>query len=193
MCACRRPFERLSPIAFVAWGAALGGCSLVTSWDGLTPGGKRSSAAASSGASSSGHTHSGGGPSTGSAGQGAGGPGGAGGEGAAGGQGGSGACTPGQAYCGDDGLPGDPNTLYACNYPDTPTVLQVCAGGCDVRYPQHEDRCRCYTGGKYCGGDSLDGDPNNLYTCNADGTGTLYMSCPNGCMINSMNDDSCIP
>lgn len=49
----------------------------------------------------------------------------------------------------------------------------------------------CVVGGSYCGGDKLAGDPDTLYRCNADGTGTVIRKCENGCSVNPGRDDSC--
>jgi len=105
------------------------------------------------------------------------------------------ACFPGGFYCGGDKLAGDPGTLYRCDAPSPPTVRGVCTYGCILR-PGLDDTCRggggvCTTGGFYCGGDKLDGDPQTLYKCQADGTGAVAKTCPNGCQINPGTDDTC--
>jgi murein DD-endopeptidase MepM/ murein hydrolase activator NlpD len=41
-------------------------------------------------------------------------------------------CVKGGLYCGGDKVTGDPKTLYRCNGPGAPTVVQVCANGCTV-------------------------------------------------------------
>jgi len=104
-------------------------------------------------------------------------------------------CVPGGFYCGGDKLTGDPGTLYRCDAPAAPTVRGVCAAGCILR-PGLDDTCRggggtCTTGGFYCGGDKLDGDPQTLYKCQAGGTGVVSKTCPNGCQVNPGTDDTC--
>jgi hypothetical protein len=104
-------------------------------------------------------------------------------------------CLAGGFYCGGDKLDGDPGTLYRCDAPAAPTVRGVCTYGCILR-PGLDDACRgggglCSVGGFYCGGDKVDGDPQTLYKCQADGTGALFKSCPNGCQINAGTDDGC--
>ena len=43
---------------------------------------------------------------------------------------------------------------------------------------------KCVTGGTYCGGDKVNGDPNVLYKCGADGFATtVQQSCTNGCIV----------
>ena len=49
----------------------------------------------------------------------------------------------------------------------------------------------CVPGGFYCGGDKLDGDPQTLYKCQPNGSGTVAKSCPNGCQVNPGTDDAC--
>ena len=104
-------------------------------------------------------------------------------------------CQPGGFYCGGDKLTGDPGTLYRCDAPAAPTVRGVCCAGCIVR-PGLDDTCRgaggiCTTGGFYCGGDKLDGDPQTLYKCQSSGAGTVSKTCPNGCQVNPGTDDTC--
>ena len=104
-------------------------------------------------------------------------------------------CVPGGFYCGGDKLDGDPGTLYRCDAPAPPTLRGVCSAGCIVR-PGLDDECRgaggtCTAGGFYCGGDKLDGDPQTLYKCQANGSGTVAKSCPNGCQVNPGTDDTC--
>jgi hypothetical protein len=104
-------------------------------------------------------------------------------------------CSPGGFYCGGDKLTGDPGTLYRCDAPAAPSVRGVCTFGCILR-PGLDDECRggggiCTTGGFYCGGDKVDGDPQTLYKCQANGTGALFKTCPNGCQINPGTDDAC--
>jgi len=104
-------------------------------------------------------------------------------------------CFAGGFYCGGDKLAGDPGTLYRCDAPSPPTVRGVCTYGCILR-PGLDDTCRggggvCMTGGFYCGGDKLDGDPQTLYKCQSDGTGSVAKTCPNGCQVNPGSDDTC--
>ena len=104
-------------------------------------------------------------------------------------------CVAGGFYCGGDKLSGDPGTLYRCDAPAAPTVRGVCSAGCIVR-PGLDDECRgaggvCMTGGLYCGGDKVDGDPQTLYKCAANGTGTVDKTCPNGCQVNPGTNDAC--
>ncbi len=103
-------------------------------------------------------------------------------------------CTAGAFYCGGDRLAGDPQTLYQCNAGGVPIARGVCASGCLVR-PTRDDVCRaspgvCQDGGRYCGGDKLDGDPQTLYVC-MNGAGTSPVACPDGCVVRDGVDDVC--
>lgn len=49
-------------------------------------------------------------------------------------------CSPGGLYCGGDKVIGDAKTLYKCNGPGTPTVVEKCAVGCTVN-PGLDDSC----------------------------------------------------
>ena len=102
-------------------------------------------------------------------------------------------CTAGGYYCGGDKLAGDPDTLYQCNAGGVPLARGRCELGCIVR-PTDDDACRgaggCFEGSDYCGGDKLDGDPQTLYTCTA-GAGTNPRVCPNGCVVETSDDDHC--
>lgn len=49
-------------------------------------------------------------------------------------------CSPGGFYCGGDKVVGDAKTLYKCNGPGTPTVVQKCALGCVVNAGR-DDSC----------------------------------------------------
>jgi hypothetical protein len=40
---------------------------------------------------------------------------------------------------------------------------------------------QCVSPGLYCGGDKLMGDPNTLFQCNPNGSGTLVQQCMYGC------------
>lgn len=103
-------------------------------------------------------------------------------------------CEAGAFYCGGDRLAGDPDTMYTCNAGGVPIARGVCAGGCLVR-PGRDDVCRasggvCVDGGRYCGGDKLDGDPGTLYVCQ-NGAGISPTICSNGCVVRAANDDAC--
>ncbi len=52
-----------------------------------------------------------------------------------------GTCVQGGLYCGGDKVIGDPGTLYECNGPGTPTVVEKCASGCMVN-PGSDDSCK---------------------------------------------------
>src|ERR1041384_3756071 len=71
-------------------------------------------------------------------------------------------CTDGRLYCGGSTVTGDFNTLYRCNARAVPTARGRCTAGCVV-HPGDNDACAagalCQDGGKYCGGDKLEGDP----------------------------------
>jgi hypothetical protein len=100
-------------------------------------------------------------------------------------------CTAKSHYCGGNKLEGDAGTLYTCNADGTGSLLEACAHGCLVVGTGQDDICKCQAGGYYCGGDHILGDPSTLYTCKADGSGTLLKHCANGCMTNVGKDDSC--
>jgi hypothetical protein len=90
-------------------------------------------------------------------------------------------------YCGGDMLGGDPSTLYYCpGAGAAPSSSQVCANGCQVEPPGTNDLCKsaivCPTGGDYCGGDTIGGDPSTLYHCTAGGQPPASsQACANGC------------
>lgn len=104
-------------------------------------------------------------------------------------------CVAGAFYCGGDKLAGDPTTLYQCNAGGVPLARGKCDGGCMTR-PTDDDVClgvggTCIEGGRYCGGDKVDGDPRTLYTCMA-GVGQRIMECTDGCVVAPPpNDDHC--
>lgn len=50
-------------------------------------------------------------------------------------------CALGGHYCGGDKVTGDAKTLYQCNGPGTPTVIKICAAGCQVN-PGSDDTCK---------------------------------------------------
>ena len=56
-------------------------------------------------------------------------------------RGGGGTCMDGGYYCGGDELDGDPQTLYRCAG-GVGTGGMVCAAGCVVADPGHDDGCR---------------------------------------------------
>jgi hypothetical protein len=103
-------------------------------------------------------------------------------------------CVAGSYYCGGDKLAGDPDTLYQCNGGGVPLARGRCVAGCIV-IPTDDDACRgaggtCVEGSDYCGGDKVDGDPQTLYTCTS-GVGTNPRVCPNGCVVETGDDDRC--
>lgn len=49
-------------------------------------------------------------------------------------------CVVGGSYCGGDKVIGDPKTLYKCNGPGAPTVIEKCATTCQVN-PGMDDSC----------------------------------------------------
>jgi|GEM_PF-1217442 len=49
-------------------------------------------------------------------------------------------CVVGGYYCGGDKVSGNAKTLYRCNGPGTPTVVQRCTRGCTVN-PGRDDSC----------------------------------------------------
>lgn len=52
----------------------------------------------------------------------------------------------------------------------------------------------CVTGGYYCGGERIAGDPRSLYRCNQDGSGTLTTTCATSCIVAPVgSDDKCSP
>ncbi len=102
-----------------------------------------------------------------------------------------GSCPSGNgAYCGNDGLGLDANTLYNCQN-GVVTVKEQCSNGCLVAPPGTPDSC--YSGGStgcpsgdglYCGSDGVGGDPDTLYQCSG-GTLTQIQHCANGCVTAS--------
>jgi hypothetical protein len=90
-------------------------------------------------------------------------------------------------YCGGDGVPGEPNTLYSCAG-GALSIAEVCAGGCAVMPAGVNDQClvrgSCPSGdGLYCGGDGVAGDTSTLYLCSG-GVLTIQQGCSNGCHDN---------
>src|SRR6185437_17106058 len=182
--------------------ALLAGCSLLTTWDGLT--------SDTSGARDAGRGGAGSSSSTGG--------GGSGGNGGSMGDGGedgpedapadappdvvadappdvveAGSCDPMGHYCGDDEVKGDPGTLYRCNGSAPPTVLAHCLDTCLVR-SGGADVCKgsggCVAGGYYCGGDKVTGDPTALYKCTSGSSGTQIAQCATTCVVNQGTDDA---
>jgi hypothetical protein len=49
----------------------------------------------------------------------------------------------------------------------------------------------CKLDSLYCGGDKLTGDPDTLYRCNDTATPTPRGACPNGCLVQPGQDDTC--
>ncbi len=143
--------------------ALLAGCSLLTSWDGLTTEGPMD---ASPDVSADG---SDGGLDGGDAGR---------------------LCVTGGYYCGGDKVSGDSDTLYRCENDGSATRVFACAHGCEWRQGK-DDACACVEGSSYCGNDQVVGDPRTLYRCEADHSATLLTKCPNGCTINAGTNDSC--
>jgi hypothetical protein len=89
-------------------------------------------------------------------------------------------------YCGGDGIPGDPNTLYRCSGGNL-SVAQVCANGCTPKPFGVNDQCAasaaaCPQGnGLYCGGNGIPGDPNTLYQCTNGNISVSQVCSPYGC------------
>jgi len=112
-----------------------------------------------------------------------------------------GTCVQGGLYCGGDKVSGNSSTLYRCNGPGTPTVVEQCANGCAVNAGSN-DSCKsggapppsggnCVVGGLYCGGDKVTGNSSTLYKCNGPGTPTVEEQCAHGCSVNAGANDSC--
>ena len=107
-------------------------------------------------------------------------------------------CVAGGYYCGGERVAGATDTLYRCNADGPPTLLARCANGCAIGAPGKDDACRppspCVAGGAYCGGDKVNGDPDVLYRCGADGKSiSVIRRCEKGCRINPGADDDCTP
>lgn len=104
-------------------------------------------------------------------------------------------CDVGATYCGGVAIPGDPDTVYACTE-TIPAAHGRCPGAC-VTHPTLGDTCAgvggtCVTGGLYCGGDKLDGDPSTLYECSPTGTAINPTFCDLGCVVAPAGtDDHC--
>jgi hypothetical protein len=97
-------------------------------------------------------------------------------------------CPTNGLYCGNDGVGGDPGTLYKC-VSGVATISQVCTNGCQTNPAGINDQCgsssglHCPTDGFYCGSDGVGGDPNTLYLCTG-GVAAVSQVCPNGCQTN---------
>lgn len=104
-------------------------------------------------------------------------------------------CVVGGYYCGGERLPGDPRSLYRCDEGGAGTLTSTCATSCIVAPPGRDDACSapptCVVGGRYCGGDKVNGDPNVLYRCNTGGALSVVERCAKGCQINPNDDDTC--
>ncbi len=100
-------------------------------------------------------------------------------------------CGSGALYCGGDGVVGDPSTLYRCGASGMMSAIVTCSKGCVRREPKANDECICIVGGFYCGDDQVVGDPKTLYKCASDYSATFVQTCPNQCVVNTGNDDSC--
>lgn len=105
-------------------------------------------------------------------------------------------CVAGATYCGGDKIAGSADTLYECNGGGVPIAHGRCAHGCTTD-PGADDYCdggpeQCTAPGHYCGGNEVDGDPEVLYTCQANGTGTVLMHCATTCSVQPAGtDDMC--
>ena len=88
-------------------------------------------------------------------------------------------------YCGANGIPGDPATLYRCT-DGAIAVEQACAAGCYARPSGEPDACvdttqSCSLGnGLYCGGNGLAGNADTLYRCQ-NGIVSVDRVCAAGC------------
>lgn len=105
-----------------------------------------------------------------------------------------GACPTDQYFCGDPtSIPNGTDTLYGCvGVAGTQVAVTVCTHGCLRRQPLATDACNCNLSGLYCGNDQIPGDPNTLYRCNPDYSGTKVMKCAAGCEVNKVGqDDKC--
>lgn len=75
--------------------------------------------------------------------------------------------------------------------------VSKCANGCIVNPDKSKDdfcapATKCVAGGFYCGGDKVNGDPNTLFKCGADGFATTVSKrCASGCTVVSGSDDRC--
>lgn len=89
-------------------------------------------------------------------------------------------------YCGDNGIPGDPGTLYRCT-DGAITAVEACAAGCFAKPSGEADACvdttqSCSAGnGLYCGGNGIAGNADTLYRCH-DGTVSVETVCPVDCV-----------
>ena len=107
-------------------------------------------------------------------------------------------CNEGGFYCGGERLPGNPTALYRCNADGAGVLTQQCATACvlaPTHQPRKDDACSPATSCKpmsdYCGGDKASGDPDVLYRCNPGGGTSVLRRCPNGCVVNTNDDDTC--
>ncbi len=62
--------------------------------------------------------------------------------------------------------------------------------------PGQDDACAsggggCVTGGPYCGGDKIAGDPQTLYRCNGSSAPSVDQYCASGCLVRPGQDDAC--
>ncbi len=101
------------------------------------------------------------------------------------------------AYCGGNGIAGDPGVLYACAAGQL-TATATCAAGCYARSAGEDDSCvdatqPCPSGnGLYCGNNGVVGDPGSLYRCE-NGTVSLAATCGGSCERRPVGqDDACL-
>ncbi len=69
---------------------------------------------------------------------------------------------------------------------------EASAGNSDGGLDGGDAALRCVTGGYYCGGDKVSGEPGRLYRCEKDGSATLVSACTHGCVSRPGRDDACV-
>jgi hypothetical protein len=103
-------------------------------------------------------------------------------------------CVEGALYCGGFGTVfAESRSLYRCTR-SVPIFYARCDGGC-FSHSSPGAVCvgsgLCRDGGRYCGGNVLDGDPNTLYVCE-DFDGIDPQPCPRGCAKRGDGNDTCL-
>ena len=101
-------------------------------------------------------------------------------------------CTEGALSCGDGfGASGQRGWLYRCT-DQVPIFYARCLHSCSGGFSS-DATCfdtGCTDGGRYCGGDKLEGDPNTLYVCDLF-SGTMPTKCPHSCAVSGNGNDTC--
>ena len=102
-------------------------------------------------------------------------------------------CDEDSLQCGSSvGLFRQASTIYRCT-DRVPIFYGRCLRSCSSGTFGSDASCfdtGCAEGGRYCGGDKLDGDPHTLYVCNQS-RGATPTKCPHSCVVTANGNDTC--